>query len=125
MLASSTSMQLEPDPHGFGNPFRSNQFGKRSSESLRPQDYAEAVNWFRMAAEQGYVDAQYHLGAMYGQGKGLQRDFVQAQLWFTLAASQGNVPARKSRDTVVKLMTNGQINKARRIARKWMAQHQQ
>ena len=31
MLASFTSMQLEPDPHSFGNPVRFNQLGKRSS----------------------------------------------------------------------------------------------
>lgn len=31
MLASFTSMQLESDPHRFGNPFRFNQFGKCSS----------------------------------------------------------------------------------------------
>ena len=27
-----------------------------------PQDYAEAVKWYRLAAEQGNADAQYNLG---------------------------------------------------------------
>ena len=30
-----------------------------------PQDYAQAVAWYRKAAEQGYDDAQYNLGYMY------------------------------------------------------------
>ena len=34
------------------------------------QDYVEAVSWYRLAAEQGYADAQYALGAAYSQGRG-------------------------------------------------------
>ena len=30
-----------------------------------PQDYAEAVKWYRMAADQGNADAQSNLGFMY------------------------------------------------------------
>ncbi|MCX8500811.1 MAG: sel1 repeat family protein [Alphaproteobacteria bacterium] len=33
-----------------------------------PQDYAEAVSWFRKAAEQGNALAQYSLGAIYKKG---------------------------------------------------------
>ena len=32
-----------------------------------PQDYAKAVKWYRLAADQGYADAQYNLGVMYEQ----------------------------------------------------------
>ncbi len=38
-----------------------------------PQDYAEAVGWFRKAAEQGYANAQYNLGNMYRNGHGVER----------------------------------------------------
>ena len=31
------------------------------------QDYAEAVKWYRLAAEQGNADAQYNLGYAYSQ----------------------------------------------------------
>ena len=30
-----------------------------------PQDYKEAVYWYRLAVEQGYAIAQYNLGLMY------------------------------------------------------------
>ena len=33
------------------------------------EDDAEAVRWFRMAAEQGHVDAQFNLGIMYARGE--------------------------------------------------------
>jgi TPR repeat protein len=29
------------------------------------QDYAEALKWYRKAADQGNADAQYGLGGMY------------------------------------------------------------
>ena len=31
-----------------------------------PQDYKEAVKWYRLSAEQGDAQAQYNLGVMYG-----------------------------------------------------------
>ena len=34
-----------------------------------PQDYKEAVKWYRLAAEQGDANAQYNLGVMYDNGE--------------------------------------------------------
>ena len=36
-----------------------------------PKDDAEAVRWYRLAAEQGNAEAQFELGYMYDQGDGL------------------------------------------------------
>jgi len=38
---------------------------------------------YRLAAEQGFADAQLNLGAMYGKGEGVPQDYVQAHMWFT------------------------------------------
>ena len=35
-----------------------------------PQDYAEAVPWHRLAAEQGEASAQFNLALMYTNGEG-------------------------------------------------------
>jgi uncharacterized protein len=43
-----------------------------------PQDYAEAVKWFQLAADQGLAIAQNNLGAMYYNGQGVPQDYVQA-----------------------------------------------
>ena len=36
-----------------------------------PQDDAQAMAWFRKAAEQGHPDGQYNLGRLYSRGGGV------------------------------------------------------
>ena len=36
-----------------------------------PEDDAEAVKWYRKAAEQGHADAQYNLGDFYADTTGI------------------------------------------------------
>ena len=59
-----------------------------------PQDYAEAVKWYRLAAEQGDANAQYNLGVMYHKGKGVPQDYAEAVKWYRLAAKQGVAEAQ-------------------------------
>ena len=40
-----------------------------------PQDYKEAVKWYRLAAEQGHATAQTNLGGMYYKGQGVPEDY--------------------------------------------------
>ncbi len=56
-----------------------------------PQDDAEAVKWFRRAAEQGYAYAQRNLGRMYLFGKGVSEDFVEAYAWISVAATENKL----------------------------------
>jgi hypothetical protein len=55
-----------------------------------PQDYAQAVHWFRKAAEQGHAFAQYNLGWCYVHGSGVPQDYAQAVHWFRQGAEQGH-----------------------------------
>ena len=82
---------------------------------LNEQDGAKAMEWFRKAAEQGNVDAQfklvwafdndsvfwlknsakqghslsqYLLGSMYAKGQGVEQDDAKALEWFRKAANQ-------------------------------------
>ena len=89
-----------------------------------PQDYAEAVKWYRRAAEQTYAAAQALLGFKYAKGEGVPQDYIQAHMWSNLAAAQGFKPAAESRDIVAKTMTPADISKAQRLAREWMKKHQ-
>ena len=59
-----------------------------------PQDYVEAVRWYRLAADQGYATAQANLGVMYADGQGVPQDYVEAVRWYRLAADQGHARAQ-------------------------------
>ena len=59
-----------------------------------PQDDAEAVIWYRRAAEQGHAGAQYSLGRMYDIGRGAPEDDAEAVRWYRLAAEQGDASAQ-------------------------------
>ena len=85
-----------------------------------PEDYAEAVRWYRLAAEQGDVNAQYNLGAMYGNGDGVPEDIVFAYMWWNLAAAQGDEVAQENKDIIEQQMTRAQIAEAQRLSREWL-----
>jgi len=59
-----------------------------------PQDYAEAVKWYRLAAEQGHAKGQYNLALMYDNGEGVPQDYAEAVKWYRLAAEQGVASAQ-------------------------------
>ncbi len=88
-------------------------------------DYATALREWRPLAEQGHADAQFKLGVMYFNGRGVPQDYAQAHKWFNFAASSFPPGVRnksvKNRDIVAKKMTPEQIAEAQRLAREWMA----
>lgn len=53
------------------------------------QDDAQAVYWYRKAAEQGHALAQSNLASMYWTGRGVTQDDVQSAAWLQKAAEQG------------------------------------
>ena len=59
-----------------------------------PQDYVEAVRWYRLAADQGFAVAQLNLGVMYDRGRGVPQDYVEAVRWYRLAVDQGFAAAQ-------------------------------
>ncbi len=67
---------------------------KSFDEDSRGRYLEEAVSWFRKAAEQNQVDAQYSLGRMYFTGEGVPRHYEEALRWFRKAADQSNLEAQ-------------------------------
>jgi TPR repeat protein len=57
-------------------------------------DYATAYREWLPLAEQGNAGAQFNLGWMYYQGKGVPEDRPEAAKWYRLAAEQGNAGAQ-------------------------------
>ena len=58
------------------------------------QNHAEAVKWWRKAAEQGYAEAQHNLGVCYDNGEGVVQNHAEAVKWYRKAAEQGYAEAQ-------------------------------
>lgn len=69
------------------------QFGlglKFASGAGEAQDFAQAADWYRKAAEQNHGLAQFNLGTMYARGQGVVQDAAQSVVWFGRAANLGD-----------------------------------
>ena len=88
-----------------------------------PKNSAEAVKWYRKAAEQGHTKAQSSLGVMYAKGEGVPVNDVKAYMWFSLAQAQGSKPAADNLGIIKKRMTRAQIAKAQALATEWWEKH--
>jgi TPR repeat protein len=65
-----------------GDAKRQFELGRNYYKAL---DYAEAVFWFRKAAEQGHAHSQLNLGFAYKNGEGVVQDNRMAGYWFRRA----------------------------------------
>jgi len=74
------------------------------------QDYAEAIRWFQKAAEQGNADAQYYLGSLNVEGKGVAQNYAEALKWYRKAADQGNASAQYELGVIYQSGLGGQTN---------------
>ncbi len=54
------------------------------------RDPAKAVQLYCEASRLGDIEAQYNLGWMYANGRGIERDDATAAYFFTMAAKQGD-----------------------------------
>lgn len=58
------------------------------------QQADDPIRWYRQAAEQGHVDAQFSLGMRYLDGVDVEVDLVQARKWLEAAALQDHAEAQ-------------------------------
>jgi hypothetical protein len=57
-------------------------------------DYEQSLVWYKKAAAQGDAGAQFFVGVMCAQGKGVPKDYTQAVMWYKRAAGQGDGDAQ-------------------------------
>ena len=77
------------------NPRNMFQYGRALAKS---HEYVEAVEWYKKAANKGYVQAQYALGDVYEFGEGVEMNYLLAQSWYKKAAEQGYTHALSKLD---------------------------
>ncbi len=63
-------------------------------EAYQEKDYLKAIQVWRPTAQAGDPAAQYRLGVMYAEGKGVAPNDAEAALWFERAAEQGEPMAQ-------------------------------
>ena len=87
-------------------------------DELYRGEYATALKSFTLSAEQGNAYAQYSLGYMSENGRGVIQDNIRAHMWYNIAASQGYKYATKHRDLITGKMPRADISTAQKLARK-------
>ena len=62
--------------------------------AYRSGDYATALSKWRPVADQDHASAQFYLGVMYDNGRGVSRNHTEAAKWYRKAAEQGHADAQ-------------------------------
>ena len=86
-------------------------------EATTRGDYQTAFKLWLPLAEQGNVNAQFNLGVMYANGRGVKQDDIEAVKWYRKAAEQGHAPAQALLGLAYLLGKGVQLNKA--LAKEW------
>lgn len=84
-----------------------------------PQNFDEAVEWYRKGADGDDPQAQRSMGEMYVKGIGISQNYLQAHMCLNLACSNGEAEACGIRDRLATKMNPAQVLKAQDMASKW------
>jgi len=87
------------------------------------KDFKEAAKWWRKSAEQGHALSQAFLALSYFRGEGVPKDLITGYAWIHIAVINGvandpigdDILIYEKVGSLVKKMTNGQMNKAIRM----------
>ena len=92
-VAPKTRSNVHPKPSAPAPQDAKAQFeeGKRHQKA---GEHESALNWFRQAAERGYVDAMFELGNLFFESYNVKTDYSEAARWYRLAAEKGHAGAQ-------------------------------
>jgi TPR repeat protein len=69
----------------------------------------------REAATRGDLDAQYTMGLIYAEGRGVEVDLAMSHYWLSLAVAQCNRDAEQLRNVVGSQMTDAEYELPQRL----------
>jgi TPR repeat protein len=93
-------------------------------------EHAEAIRWFRSAADGGYPDALSALAYAYFYGEpGVPQDYVQAYVWGSIAANNLNPGSERDvstelRDEAASSLTVDERTGGDRLVQEWSEAHE-
>ena len=105
-----------------GDPKAQNELGEAlyAGKLGVTKDSAQAVKWFRQAADQNLPAAQSNLGLCYERGDGVAKYEVEAYKWDLLAAAQGDTKAKHNASLLQLLLSSEEIAEGKRRAQAWL-----
>ena len=86
-----------------------------------PQDDAQSVRWYRVAAAKGDAFALNNLGFMAFNGLGMPADPARAYALFTLAAQRKNSNAERALELLKPKLGNEEVARGDKLAADWDA----
>ena len=86
----ATARDLMKAAADAGNPLAAFNYGQMLIQSAPTGGFAEAIGYFRMAADKNVPDAEYALSQLYAYGKGVEKDDATARTWLSEAARSGH-----------------------------------
>lgn len=96
------AVQYWQDAAEAGNGPASYNLGLLYYHKQDEQSLLQAVKYFSAAAKTGLPEAQYAMGELARQGKGVEHDLQKAAQWYQLAANNGNDLGRQRLDELAK-----------------------
>jgi predicted nucleic acid-binding Zn-ribbon protein len=105
-----------------GSPNYRNSVGGGAA-AYKAADYDRAYEIWAPLAQSGNRSAQFHLGALYFEGRGTGVDFRQAYFWLRLAARRGDERAAPLIPEVAEKLTLDDIRATEAQTQQWLDQH--
>lgn len=88
-----SSAQTQP-PVQLAQALSPEQANQRGDDAYDRKDYAEAMRFYRQAADQGYALGEANIGYLYSHGYGVPVDQKEAVHWYLMAAQKGQIEAQ-------------------------------
>ena len=103
LLASALLLTSAGASHGDYN---------AGSSAFNVGNYTRAYQEFKQSADAGNSLAQFMMGRLYAEGRGVVEDNMAAYMWYDLAASSGNSHAIAARDSVAAQLDADELDRA-------------
>ena len=87
------------------------------------QDYKEASEWFRKAAEQSFAVAMYKLAEFYTEGKGVPKDLEFAYVWYSVGAAHNHEKSMNSVEKAKSRLASDELASANNLIAEYVEKY--
>jgi peptidoglycan hydrolase-like protein with peptidoglycan-binding domain len=91
------------------------------SSAFNGGNYVRAYHEFKQSADAGNSLAQFMMGRLYAEGRGVVADNTAAYMWYDLSAGNGNGRAIAARDSIAAKLDADELDRAQTLAAEWRA----